>query len=111
MKRYYKWRFSMSQSCAVRQQSAQNRSYFDSQNSGVLLLGGIFARIARDHPDVLRRMQEGEYTSMRAAAIDAGILKPRVSIPLVVEDAARLLKRHFADDLDKLIALLQAENE
>ena len=33
------------------------------------------ARIARDHPAILTKMQAGEYRSVRAAAKDAGILK------------------------------------
>ena len=32
-------------------------------------------RIARDRPDILERMKAGEYASVRAAAIDAGIVK------------------------------------
>jgi hypothetical protein len=31
----------------------------------------LTARIARDRPDILERMQAGEYTSVRAAAIEA----------------------------------------
>jgi hypothetical protein len=36
----------------------------------------LVARIARDHPDVLERMKVGEYTTVRQAAIAAGILQP-----------------------------------
>ncbi len=36
----------------------------------------LTARIARDRPDVLERMKAGEFRSVRAAAIEAGIVKP-----------------------------------
>jgi hypothetical protein len=35
----------------------------------------LTARIARDHPDILKRMKAGEFPSTRAAAIAAGIVK------------------------------------
>jgi hypothetical protein len=35
----------------------------------------LVARIARDRPDVLARMKAGEFTSVRQAAIAAGIVK------------------------------------
>lgn len=33
----------------------------------------LTARIARDRPDILERMKAGEYRSVRAAALDAGL--------------------------------------
>ncbi len=42
----------------------------------------LTARIARDGPDILERMKAGGFTSVRAAAIEAGIVKKTVSIPL-----------------------------
>ncbi len=38
-------------------------------------------RIARDNPELLERMKAGEFKSVRAAAIEAGIVKPRLSVP------------------------------
>jgi hypothetical protein len=35
----------------------------------------LVARIARDRPDVLERMKKGEFLSVQAAAIEAGIVK------------------------------------
>jgi len=35
----------------------------------------LAARIARDRPDILEEMKAGKYRSVRAAAIDAGIIK------------------------------------
>ena len=35
----------------------------------------LMQRIARDHPDVLERAKQGEFLSVRAAAIAAGIVK------------------------------------
>jgi hypothetical protein len=35
----------------------------------------LVARIARDHPDILERMKAGEFTTVRQAAVAAGILR------------------------------------
>jgi hypothetical protein len=35
----------------------------------------LVSRIARDRPDVLERMKQGEFLSVRQAAIAAGIVK------------------------------------
>ena len=42
----------------------------------------LIARIARDAPQVLNRLQSGEFKSARAAAIEAGIIKDIPSIQL-----------------------------
>jgi len=49
------------------------------------------ARLARSRPDLLERLERGEFRSVRAAAIEAGFVKPRavVSIPLDREKAAK----------------------
>ena len=39
------------------------------------------ARIARDHPEVLERMKRGEFDTVQAAAIEAGIVKTKVAGP------------------------------
>ena len=36
----------------------------------------LAARIKRDRPDIAARVKAGEFKSMRAAAIEAGIIKP-----------------------------------
>jgi len=57
----------------------------------------LTARIARDRPDVLERMKAGAYRSVRAAAIDAGIVKDekRLRVPYDPARAARALRRAF----------------
>ncbi len=37
----------------------------------------LMARIKRDHPDILLRCLDGEFVSVRQAAIAAGIVKPK----------------------------------
>jgi hypothetical protein len=37
--------------------------------------GYLVARMARDRPDILERMKAGEFTSVREAAREAGIIK------------------------------------
>lgn len=46
-------------------------------------------RIARDAPEVLERMKAGEFPSVRAAAVEAGIIK----VPTLVHQAFRLVSR------------------
>ena len=37
----------------------------------------LMARIKRDHPDILQRCLDGEFVSVRQAAIAAGIMKSK----------------------------------
>jgi len=67
----------------------------------------LTARIARDRPDILAEMQAGTYPSVRAAALAAGIVKARVSVPLDTARAAAVLLRHF-DKQELIDALLRA---
>ena len=55
----------------------------------------LAARIARDHPEIHERMKAGEFKSVRRAALEAGILKPTVSLPLDPQRAARILVKHL----------------
>ncbi len=58
----------------------------------------LTARIARDRPDILDRMKAGEFTSVRAAAKEAGIVAPEVRFRRAVPLAVRALRRHFTVD-------------
>ncbi len=51
-------------------------------------------RIARDHPDILERMKAGEFSSVRQAALEAGIVQP---LPLggIVQNRSRCLRNRF----------------
>lgn len=53
----------------------------------------LTARIARDHPAILERMKAGEFRSVRAAAIEAGIVNPkeRYNLPSDPQAAGRYL--------------------
>lgn len=69
-------------------------------------------RIARDHPEILRRMQAGEFPSVRAAALEAGIV-PRTQTVRVndPESVARTLRRYMTpEQLAELVRML-AEDE
>ena len=48
----------------------------------------LLRRLARDAPDVLERVKSGEFKSARAAAIEAGIIKPVPTVRLV-DDAEK----------------------
>lgn len=64
-------------------------------------------RIARDHPEIFERMKAGEYQSARAAALDAGIVKPTITIRVDPDAAARIIRKHFTpDQLQELVRLL-----
>jgi len=44
--------------------------------------GYLADRLKRDHPDIAARVANGEFKSIRAAALEAGIVKPMRSIPV-----------------------------
>lgn len=78
----------------------------DGGNSQAYLL----RRLARDAPDVLERVKAGEFKSARAAAIEAGIIKPVPTIRLVDDTSkvAAALRRHLShEQLADLVAALQ----
>ena len=52
------------------------------------------ARLQRDHPEIADALDRGEFRSARAAAIEAGIIKP---VPVV----------RLVDDLDKVAAAIK----
>lgn len=67
------------------------------------------ARLQRDRPEFAARLAQGEFNSVRQAAIVAGILKvePRLSISRDPAKAAKLIKAHFTEDeLHRLLAAL-----
>jgi hypothetical protein len=65
------------------------------------------AVIARDHPDIHDRMKRGEYASVEAAAVDAGIRKRYWKIPRDVSGAAQQIRKHFTpEQIHELVALL-----
>lgn len=71
--------------------------------------GYLTRRIARHHPEILERMRAGEFTSVRQAALEAGIVKPTFTCPLDPGRAARLIAKHFSgEQLTQLIELLVA---
>ena len=63
----------------------QERNYDYNHNSSKPPTGSadpeyLAARIARDRPDIQTKMKQGDYPSVRAAAVDAGIVKPRIQV-------------------------------
>ena len=68
----------------------------------------LTARLARDHPGILERMKAGEFKSVRAAALEAGIVKRRISVPLDPTGAAGVIWRHFSrEEVEELVRQLQ----
>ncbi len=61
----------------------------------------LTARIARDRPDIWERMKNGEFTSVAAAAREAGILvnnPKRVVLRDDVAVVAAALRQHYSED-------------
>jgi len=48
----------------------------------------IRARLQRDYPEIAEALDRGEHRSARAAAIEAGIIKPVPTVRLVADMAA-----------------------
>jgi hypothetical protein len=71
----------------------------------------LTARIARDHPDILERMKAGEYTSVRQAALDAGIIKLQSSFPIhdMNKLAAALKRRLTTEQWAELVRIITSE--
>ena len=73
-----------------------NRSDNIRPNKGGTSKDRLAAKIKRDHPDIAARVANGEFKSIRAAALEAGIVKPMRSIPVDTPEAAiRALLRVF----------------
>lgn len=66
----------------------------------------LAARIARDHPDVHEKMKAGEFRSVRAAAIEAGIVKPKSQPKDPVSLAEELKRRYPKEFLAELASVL-----
>ena len=66
-------------------------------------------RIVRDHPEIAARMKSGEFPSVRAAALEAGIIHRYGTVRYddPASAARTLLKYMSADDIAKLIAALE----
>ena len=71
----------------------------------------LAARLKRDHPAIAARVANGEFKSIRAAALEAGIVKPMRSVPVDTPDAAiRALSRVFStSDLAKVLTPTKRE--
>jgi len=67
-------------------------------------------RIARDHPEIAERMRNGEYRSVRAAALDAGIVHRTTTIR--TDNAVSIvgtLRRQLAPETLAMVTKLLAE--
>ena len=72
----------------------------------------LMRRIARDRPDILDRTAAGEFPSIRAAAIEAGVTPRTQNIRIDdPESIARTLRRYMKPDALTLLAALLSEPE
>ena len=73
----------------------------------------LTARIARDRPDIHQRMLNGEFTTVAAAAREAGLLKIRPKSIGLIQDvrrvAANIRKHYTPDQVKELRDALQEE--
>ena len=65
-------------------------------------------RLLRDRPDLFERLEAGEFSSVRQAALEAGIVKPTFTCPIDPERAANLILKHF--ELKNVKTLIQLLN-
>lgn len=65
----------------------------------------LTARIKRDHPGILARMKAGEFRSVRAAAVEAGIVK----VPTAYESALKATAKLSKADKRRLLRALADE--
>jgi hypothetical protein len=69
----------------------------------------LLRRLARDAPEILERVKAGEFRSARAAAIEAGIIRPVPTVRLVDDPAkvAASIRQHLSpDDVIRLVEAL-----
>lgn len=65
-------------------------------------------RLRRDHPDIFAGLERGEFPSVHAAAVAAGIRKKMVQHLLSVAGYARSIREHLSDDeIRELIEVLK----
>jgi hypothetical protein len=93
-------------------------SYYNHNNNSKLSRQGtdpeyLAARLARDHPEILERVKAGEFPSMRAAAVAAGIVKPRKQFTVGHSTDPQDFAIKLSDELDHdfLVQLVAALNE
>lgn len=75
----------------------------------------LTARIARERPDVWDRMKQGEFTSIRAAAWEAGITLPtpprKMTLTGNLDKVSEALREHYTDEQIKDLARKLLEGE
>lgn len=87
----------------ARQDQGSDRTLKRGDNAAYLK-----ARLQRDHPEIAEALERGEFKSARAAAIEAGIIKPVPTVRLVsdINVIAAKLCQHLTSD--QRIALAEA---
>lgn len=68
----------------------------------------LTARIARDHPEILQRMKKGEFKSVRAAAIEAGIVNVPSNFDIALKSIKRLDRIELIDLQARITEMLKA---
>lgn len=82
------------------QEAKADQGAMSTLKRGSTQVGYIRARLARDYPEVLADLDAGKHTSARAAAIAAGIIKPKT----IIEKALALCKRMSAEERVEFMA-------
>jgi len=66
----------------------------------------LVARLARDYPEYLERLQQGEYRSVRAAAKAAGMpMKERVQFEPTINNFERFIRKHLSSEEIRALVL------
>lgn len=93
---------------AAHGQIGRSRNRVDNINSNKTPGGTdpayLVSRLKRDRPDIAQRLADGEFRSVRAAAIEAGIVK----VPTVFERVQKLLPKLTDAERQQLRKMLEA---
>jgi hypothetical protein len=57
----------------------------------------LLGKLKRDRPDIVSRLETGEFTSVRQAALEAGIVKPKYQIEPTIKGVIEFIDRHGLD--------------
>jgi hypothetical protein len=57
----------------------------------------LLGKLKRDHPEIVQRLEAGEFRSVRQAALEAGIVKPKYQIEPTVQGVIEFIDRHGLD--------------
>lgn len=90
---------------AVKNEVDNVKSVSNKQTKGGNSTGYLLAKIKRDRPDIAQRLSDGEFKSVRHAALEAGMVRPKFQIEPTAQAVVEFIDRHNID-MSEFIKLL-----